>query len=773
MKHAGTLLAALALSLGSVACEDDGKTGKDTAVDSAMPETTGEEATTAETSVETTPDPDTDTTPDAETEPPSETIEDGETGSEFETEPPPIDTVEVEETETVEETSVETIEPPSCTRLPTQVIGIESIPGFTNSEDFQFDGNGNYVGADAEQNLIRVTKEGKTTLFVPNSGAAAGMRFLPNGDLIYAGSEALFRATPDGVVTNVLGGLAYPNGVEVDLEGFVYVAEQNAGRVRRVDPDTGEFTIVARGLLAPNGLSFSPDYKTLYCGSFGYGVVYKIPFDSEGYAEATGILAIMPGVTPMDPPQGPTDASKAICSALAEGDSCTFEGTGGSCVTLGRALYCDINGGGTVPGDPCALRVEGDACAWDDGTVGVCLMEWGTLTCDTNPATLACLELAVDAPCQYVGGGAITMAGTCAETFGSDYLYCDAVPSGPAYAACSLLFQDEACTYMQEGTETDGTCAYDLTGYLVCSPPIPLYPEIVACEGLAADAPCSYRTLNGETIGACRDDFGVLYCAGFDPLFQACIGKQPGDACVLSSFDPTPAECSDDLVCVRAEAWRKACRTKSVGEACEFPLNGARLTGACTPDWEGILCQPQTGKAHVDACMGMHDAESCGASIDGTTYPGTCMSSVLEGLPMTMMTCVGSEYTACEGKEAMDDCAYLYYDGLAHGMCDDSFGPLYCTAGGAEGHLNLDGVEVDACGNVYVTEYIAGILWRISPDGAKIDDIAHLRALWIPNLHWGNGQGGFRSDRLYVQNRDDGSLFELDVGVTGKPRNQP
>ena len=767
MKHAGTLLAVLAFSLGTAACEDDETKRTDTAADTAGPETTSNEVTVSETATETAPDVE----PDAETEPPSETMEDAETGAEFETEPPPIDTLD--ETETTQETSVETIEPPACNELPSQVVGITSIPGFTNSEDFQFDSSGNYIGADAEQNLIRVTKEGKTTLFVPNSGAAAGMRFLANGDLVYAGSEALYRATPDGVVTTVLGGLAYPNGVEVDLDDFVYVAEQNAGRVRRVDPDTGAFTIVARGLLAPNGLSFSPDYRTLYCGSFGYGVVYKIPFDSEGYAEATGILAIMPGVTPMDPPQGPSDASTAICSALAEGDGCTFEGTAGTCLTLGRVLYCDINGGGAFPGDPCALRAEGDACAWDKTLFGVCVTAFGVLTCETNPATLACLELTVDAACQYMGGGGVRMAGSCRAMFGMDLLTCDAVPGGPAYAACSALFQDEACTYTQEGVETDGTCVFDMTGFLVCSPPIPRYPEIVACDGLAPEAPCSYRTLNGEHIGACRDDFGVLYCAEFDPAVVACIGKEPTDACTLNPFDPTPAECSDALVCVRAEAWRKACQGKVAGNACDFPLDGARLSGACTADWEGLICQPETGKAHVDACMGMHDSEACSAVIDSTTYTGVCVGTSIEGLPMAILTCVGSEYVACDGKAADDACAYLYYSGLAAGTCDDSFGALYCTAGSAEGHLNLDGVEVDACGNIYVTEYVAGILWRISPDGAKIEDIAHLRALWIPNLHWGNGQGGFRSDRLYVQNRDDGSLFELDVGVEGKPRHQP
>jgi gluconolactonase len=85
-----------------------------------------------------------------------------------------------------------------------------------------------------------------------------------------------------GARTPVLSGLSNPNGLEVDLNGFVYVTEQDSGRVRRVDPATGEFTVLADKLNNPNGISFSPDYSLLYIGSYGGGTIHALAVDADG-----------------------------------------------------------------------------------------------------------------------------------------------------------------------------------------------------------------------------------------------------------------------------------------------------------------------------------------------------------------------------------------------------------------------------------------------------------------------------------------------------------
>ena len=56
----------------------------------------------------------------------------------------------------------------------------------------------------------------------------------------------------------------YRNGIAADLDGWIYITEQGAGRVRRVNPSTGEFTILTEGrVLEPNGITFNRDYSAL------------------------------------------------------------------------------------------------------------------------------------------------------------------------------------------------------------------------------------------------------------------------------------------------------------------------------------------------------------------------------------------------------------------------------------------------------------------------------------------------------------------------------
>jgi gluconolactonase len=114
------------------------------------------------------------------------------------------------------------------------------------------------------------------------------------GVLVYSDSSAstIFRIDPgtDAKVM-VLSGLEYANGLEVDLDGFLYAAEQSGSRVRRIDPANGEFTILAAGLNNPNGLSFSPDYKTLYVGSFGDGTITSIHMKEDMSVESVGPFA--------------------------------------------------------------------------------------------------------------------------------------------------------------------------------------------------------------------------------------------------------------------------------------------------------------------------------------------------------------------------------------------------------------------------------------------------------------------------------------------------
>lgn len=187
--------------------------------------------------------------------------------------------------------------PIDCAALPQGPLPYTIKPGVKATEDLAFDDAGNLVGA-KDGNLFRTPFEDAAGLWIPNAGGfIAGLRMTAKGVLVFADSSSstLFRVDPGNDFKEmVVSGLDYPNGVEVDLEGFVYVAEQNASRVRRVDPATGQFSILAEGLNNANGLSFSPDYRTLYVGSFGGGTITALHLKADMTVE--GVSPFMSGI---------------------------------------------------------------------------------------------------------------------------------------------------------------------------------------------------------------------------------------------------------------------------------------------------------------------------------------------------------------------------------------------------------------------------------------------------------------------------------------------
>jgi len=178
-----------------------------------------------------------------------------------------------------------------CSALPASPLGFEIVEGPITGEDFAFDDAGNLIGM-SQYSLFKSPRGGAPTLWVQNADCASGLRALPSGEIVCSnGANSLYLFGLDGARTTLLSNLQYPNGIEVDLDGFAYVSQQDAGVVTKVDPHTGETWTIATDLDAPNGLTFSPDYRTLYVGSFcgdggmsgsGLGKIYEIPFDEAG-----------------------------------------------------------------------------------------------------------------------------------------------------------------------------------------------------------------------------------------------------------------------------------------------------------------------------------------------------------------------------------------------------------------------------------------------------------------------------------------------------------
>ncbi len=174
-----------------------------------------------------------------------------------------------------------------CNNLPAGPLPYNTLSNIKATEDFALDDAGYAIGADHNGALYKSDYAGNASLWIPSGGYTfvSGIRALPTGDIVYSdvNTGTLYRIdAATGDETAVLSGLNYANGLEVDLDGYVYAAEQSGNRVRRIDPYTGDFTMVAMGLNNPNGISFSPDYTRLYVGSFGGGTVTELELDANG-----------------------------------------------------------------------------------------------------------------------------------------------------------------------------------------------------------------------------------------------------------------------------------------------------------------------------------------------------------------------------------------------------------------------------------------------------------------------------------------------------------
>ncbi len=173
-----------------------------------------------------------------------------------------------------------------CGDLPALPRSDTFIEHFSPSEDFVFDKEGNIlqVTSDGSTVVRKTTYEGSTEIITPISNNwPQGTRLLPNGELIVTQAEShqLIRIYPNGSYETFASGVASPNGIAVDMQGILYVTSAD-GKVYRVDPAADTYDVVVD---APDhsfdGITFSPDYDTLYFNE-ELGDVHQAPVNPDG-----------------------------------------------------------------------------------------------------------------------------------------------------------------------------------------------------------------------------------------------------------------------------------------------------------------------------------------------------------------------------------------------------------------------------------------------------------------------------------------------------------
>jgi hypothetical protein len=186
--------------------------------------------------------------------------------------PPPSSTsTPVDPTTTTTPTTTittEPVEPDPCLEVPAEPLSRARVDGTEPSEEFAFDAYGNMLNLpDGEEGVFQTPLGGPSQFVGPfDAVEVAGVRVLVDGGLAVANEwngtvERVDLQT--GARTVLASGLPSPNSLGVSADGMMYVASY--GEVARVDLETLELErIVSLPFLDLDGITFSPDYETLY-----------------------------------------------------------------------------------------------------------------------------------------------------------------------------------------------------------------------------------------------------------------------------------------------------------------------------------------------------------------------------------------------------------------------------------------------------------------------------------------------------------------------------
>lgn len=176
------------------------------------------------------------------------------------------------------------------------------VPGKRAPESVAVDAQGRLYSGFGGGAIVRFQPDGTgPEVFADTGGRPLGLRFHPDGSLLIADAlRGLLRVGPEGGEVQVLATGAegvpfcFTDDLDVDRAGrFVYFSDASSkypwphvlldllehgghGRVLRHDLQTGETTVLARGLNFPNGVALSPGEAYLLVTETGTARVHRL-----------------------------------------------------------------------------------------------------------------------------------------------------------------------------------------------------------------------------------------------------------------------------------------------------------------------------------------------------------------------------------------------------------------------------------------------------------------------------------------------------------------
>jgi enterochelin esterase family protein len=160
--------------------------------------------------------------------------------------------------------------------------------GFTDGACADADGNFYFMDLGKGTAIQKVSPDGKITDFIKDAPKCSGLKFGPDGRL-YACTQGPKKQLVAIEVTSgkitVLADNVQPNDLIVSRKGYAYFTETGKGQVTIVDAK-GNVRVGATGIIAPNGITLSPDQGTLAVSEYRGTNVWAFRVNPDGSLDA-------------------------------------------------------------------------------------------------------------------------------------------------------------------------------------------------------------------------------------------------------------------------------------------------------------------------------------------------------------------------------------------------------------------------------------------------------------------------------------------------------
>jgi len=144
-------------------------------------------------------------------------------------------------------------------------------------------GNFYFFDVKAGDNILKVSADGKLSVYAKGVENISGMQFGPDGSLYACQGgdyKRVIKLNSDGSLV-VLASNIFPNDLVVTCEAWVYVTETKTGKIVSISPD-GKVTRFKTSALRPNGISLSTDQSVLVVSDGGGNKVYAYRIETNG-----------------------------------------------------------------------------------------------------------------------------------------------------------------------------------------------------------------------------------------------------------------------------------------------------------------------------------------------------------------------------------------------------------------------------------------------------------------------------------------------------------